>query len=443
MESNTKIQMEQLRKFTETAKYTSEKQKEAILKLILLTGLADEIEEVDMKVNGERQTRSNVLLPELKGKTKEEINEYLDKHNVYEVFSSLKDKGISNDELDRIIVGFTQKCWFARDKNGERIYGTPPESLTKFDDYESTTGKKGVVRLTLEELNIFNSERKETKITDEEIKNTTTVALLGANVRGMEERIKYLLSTGLKDYQLFFLVGQRNLLKTEREIDGLLENVQEASKRSGIKIPQSLDEITETDLAYFLYDKYKKEFEEKGVKVCTILDASATLNHEGHVVKRPNTEATVRCFLEQSNVDLEKVIYISNGINVNPQKIAIENVYHEKGIDIPVVVKGSAVSEQSKFSQLSGALAGVFYGVYDRNYENDNMDIVPEKTISKRDKLAYNKQKKQENKEMQEKCGIQQVQSVAPQNLTPMKRLNHVDLLANNRKKVKTNDRNI
>ena len=228
MESNTKIQMEQLRKFTETAKYTSEKQKEAILKLILLTGLADEIEEVDMKVNGERQTRSNVLLPELKGKTKEEINEYLDKHNVYEVFSSLKDKGISNDELDRIIVGFTQKCWFARDKNGERIYGTPPESLTKFDDYESTTGKKGVVRLTLEELNIFNSERKETKITDEEIKNTTTVALLGANVRGMEERIKYLLSTGLKDYQLFFLVGQRNLLKTEREIDGLLENVQEA-----------------------------------------------------------------------------------------------------------------------------------------------------------------------------------------------------------------------
>ena len=228
MESNTKIQMEQLRKFTETAKYTSEKQKEAILKLILLTGLADEIEEVDMKVNGERQTRSNVLLPELKGKTKEEINEYLDKHNVYEVFSSLKDKGISNDELDRIIVGFTQKCWFARDKNGERIYGTPPESLTKFDDYESTTGKKGVVRLTLEELNIFNSERKETKITDEEIKNTTTVALLGANVRGMEERIKYLLSTGLKDYQLFFLVGQRNLLKTEREIDGLLEKLSDS-----------------------------------------------------------------------------------------------------------------------------------------------------------------------------------------------------------------------
>lgn len=432
----SKKKIKELRSFLKSANYEHKENKKAILKMLLLTGFADEIDTFNAYITNDKTKLQETLLPELKGKNKEEISAYLKDKDVYDVFTSIIDNGVSSKDLNSMIVGFTQFKWFAR--AGERWEGMDAiEKLKQFNDYDVETRQKGVVRQELEKMNFFNFERDETKITEEELKNTKVVAVFGATLTGMEGRIKYLLSTDLKNYELYFLVGQRLINSTEQKTEGLLEKVRELSKENGRRIPQAVGEITETDLGYYLYDKYKEQFKERGIQICTILDTPASLNYENHNANRPNTEATVRKFLttyinkEKQKAEekgqviddsiLDHIIYISNGVNVNPQKNATQNVYREFEKDNKVVVKGSVVPETTQFSQISGTIAGSLYSAYDRQYENSSMKIDEEKKTFKNEKLAYNNMK-EEIHNLQHIVEDQKIQGPAIKSLSPIKR---------------------
>ena len=432
----SKKKIKELRSFLKSANYEHKENKKAILKMLLLTGFADEIDTFNAYITNDKTKLQETLLPELKGKNKEEISAYLKDKDVYDVFTSIIDNGVSSKDLNSMIVGFTQFKWFAR--AGERWEGMDAiEKLKQFNDYDVETRQKGVVRQELEKMNFFNFERDETKITEEELKNTKVVAVFGATLTGMEGRIKYLLSTDLKNYELYFLVGQRLINSTEQKTDGLLEKVQELSKENGRKIPQTVGEITETDLGYYLYDKYKDQFKERGIQIYTVLDTPASLNYENHNANRPNTEATVREFLntyinkEKQKAEekgqviddsiLDHIIYISNGVNVNPQKNATQNVYREFEKDNKVVVKGSVVPETTQFSQISGTIAGSLYSAYDRQYENSSMKIDEEKKTFKNEKLSYNNMK-EEIHNLQHIVENQTIQGSAIKSLSPIKR---------------------
>ena len=432
----SKKKIKELRSFLKSANYEHKENKKAILKMLLLTGFADEIDTFNAYITNDKTKLQETLLPELKGKNKEEISAYLKDKDVYDVFASIIDNGVSSKDLNSMIVGFTQFKWFAR--AGERWEGMDAiEKLKQFNDYDVETRQKGIVRQELEKMNFFNFERDETKITEEELKNTKVVAIFGATLTGMEGRIKYLLSTDLKNYELYFLVGQRAINQTEQKTEGLLEKVQELSKENGRRVPQTVGEITETDLGYYLYDKYKEQFKERGIQICTILDTPASLNYENHNASRPNTEATVRDFLntyinkEKQKAEekgqviddsmLDHIIYISNGINVNPQKNATQNVYREFEKDNKVVVKGSVVPETMQFSQISGTIAGSLYSAYDRQYENSSMKIDEKKKIFKNEKLAYNNMK-EEIHNLQHIVENQTIQDSAIKSLSPIKR---------------------
>ena len=432
----SKKKIKELRSFLKSANYEHKENKKAILKMLLLTGFADEIDTFNAYITNDKTKLQETLLPELKGKNKEEISAYLKDKDVYDVFTSIIDNGVSSKDLNSMIVGFTQFKWFAR--AGERWEGMDAiEKLKQFNDYDVETRQKGVVRQELEKMNFFNFERDETKITEEELKNTKVVAVFGATLTGMEGRIKYLLSTDLKNYELYFLVGQRLINSTEQKTEGLLEKVRELSKENGRRIPQTVEEITETDLGYYLYDKYKDQFKERGIQICTILDTHASLNYENHNAGRPNTEATVREFLntyinkEKQKAEekgqviddsiLDHIIYISNGVNVNPQKNATQNVYREFEKDNKVVVKGSVVPETTQFSKISGTIAGSLYSAYDRQYENSSMKIDEEKKTFKNEKLSYNNMK-EEIHNLQHIVEYQTIQGSAIKSLSPIKR---------------------
>lgn len=432
----SKKKIKELRSFLKSANYEHKENKKAILKMLLLTGFADEIDTFNAYITNDKTKLQETLLPELKGKNKEEISAYLKDKDVYDVFTSIIDNGVSSKDLNSMIVGFTQFKWFAR--AGERWEGMDSiEKLKQFNDYDVETRQKGVVRQELEKMNFFNFERDETKITEEELKNTKVVAVFGAALPRMEERVQYLLSTDLKNYELYFLVGQRLINSTEQKTEGLLEKVRELSKENGRRIPQTVGEITETDLGYYLYDKYKEQFKERGIQICTILDTPASFNYENHNVNRPNTEATVRDFLntyinkEKQKAEekgqviddsiLDHIIYISNGVNVNPQKNATQNVYREFEKDNKVVVKGSVVPETTQFSQISGTIAGSLYSAYDRQYENNSMNIDEEKKEFKNEKLAYNNMK-EEIHNLQHIVEDQTIQGSAIKSLSPIKR---------------------
>ena len=484
----SKKKTKELRSFLKSANYEHKENKKAILKMLLLTGFADEIDTFNAYITNDKTKLQETLLPELKGKNKEEISAYLKDKDVYDVFASIIDNGVSSKNLNSMIVGFTQFKWFAR--AGERWEGMDAiEKLKQFNDYDVETRQKGVVRQELEKLQLFNKERDETRITEEELEKTKAVAIFGATLTGMEGRIKYLLSTDLKNYELYFLVGQRLINNAEQKTEGLLEKVQELSKENGRRVPQTVGEITETDLGYYLYDKYKEQFKERGIQICTILDTPASLNYENHNANRPNTEATVRDFLvtyvEKENIKakekreklssniLDNIIYISNGINVNPQRNATQNVYQEfkdnqkysksqesaiqntrqdltdnqkrnqaqtealqrvykkfrdnGGTDIiipdskKVAVKGSVVPETTQFSQISGTIAGSLYSAYDRQYENSSMKIDEEKKTFKNEKLAYNNMK-EEIHNLQHIVENQTIQGSAIKSLSPIKR---------------------
>lgn len=432
----SKKKIKELRSFLKSANYEHKENKKAILKMLLLTGFADEIDTFNAYITNDKTKLQETLLPELKGKNKEEISAYLKDKDVYDVFTSIIDNGVSSKDLNSMIVGFTQFKWFAR--AGERWEGMDSiEKLKQFNDYDVETRQKGVVRQELEKMNFFNFERDETKITEEELKNTKVVAVFGATLTGMEGRIKYLLSTDLKNYELYFLVGQRLINSTEQKTEGLLKKVRELSKENGRRIPQTVGEITETDLGYYLYDKYKEQFKERGIQICTILDTRASLNYENHNANRPNTEATVRDFLttyinkEKQKAEekgqviddsiLDHIIYISNGVNVNPQKNATQNVYREFEKDNKVVVKGSVVPETTQFSQISGTIAGSLYSAYDRQYENSSMKIDEEKKTFKNEKLSYNNMK-EEIHNLQHIVENQTIQGSAIKSLSPIKR---------------------
>ena len=432
----SKKKIKELRSFLKSANYEHKENKKAILKMLLLTGFADEIDTFNAYITNDKTKLQENLLPELKGKNKEEISAYLKDKDVYDVFASIVDNGVSSKDLNSMIVGFTQFKWFAR--AGERWEGMDAiEKLKQFNDYDVKTRQKGVVRQELEKMNFFNFERDETRITEEELENTKVVAVFGATLTGMEGRIKYLLSTYLKNYELYFLVGQRPINGTEQKTDGLLKKVQELSKENGRRVPQTVGEITETDLGYYLYDKYKDQFKERGIQICTVLDTSASLNYENHNANRPNTEATVRDFLntyinkEKQKAEekgqiiddsiLDHIIYISNGVNVNPQKNATQNVYREFEKDNKVVVKGSVVPETTQFSQISGTIAGSLYSAYDRQYENSSMKIDEEKKTFKNEKLSYNNMK-EEIHNLQHIVENQTIQGSAIKSLSPIKR---------------------
>lgn len=432
----SKKKTKELRSFLKSANYEHKENKKAILKMLLLTGFADEIDTFNAYITNDKTKLQETLLPELKGKNKEEISAYLKDKDVYDVFTSIIDNGVSSKDLNSMIVGFTQFKWFAR--AGERWEGMDAiEKLKQFNDYDVETRQKGVVRQELEKMNFFNFERDETRITEEELENTKVVAVFGATLTGMEGRIKYLLSTDLKNYELYFLVGQRPINGTEQKTDGLLKKVQELSKENGRRVPQTVGEITETDLGYYLYDKYKDQFKERGIQIYTVLDTPASLNYENHNANRPNTEATVRDFLntyinkEKQKAEekgqviddsiLDHIIYISNGVNVNPQKNATQNVYREFEKDNKVVVKGSVVPETTQFSQISGTIAGSLYSAYDRQYENSSMKIDEEKKTFKNEKLSYNNMK-EEIHNLQHIVENQTIQGSAIKSLSPIKR---------------------
>lgn len=342
------------RVFLQEAKFIRKEQQDAVLKLAILTGLPDQIDVIANYIklqNGKTFTGS--LLRELKGKTVAEKSAYLKEHTLEEIFSFVGME-ITQDEFNKILVGFTQINWFGR--SGERWNGIEiQKKLAEFDTYTE-----------------IHEQLAQTTISRDPEHRGRIVAILGATIKTMESRLRYADRLDLSTKEVYFLVGKRSLNPEEKQIPELLDNVKRICAERNLPIPETLDQLTETHGAMFLVDKINKERAGKGQQAinANFVDTLACLNFENTTLGRPNTEATVRQFLIDTldrEININDVIFVSNGINVEAQQIAIERVLAENGFSChTAIVDGEAPAATTKFSAASGSMAGRLYGAFSR-----------------------------------------------------------------------------
>lgn len=373
--------MEITRLYLQEAGFIVKQQQDAILKLSLLTGLAEQINPIleYIRISKGENFEGN-FLEELRRKTIPEISEYLRSHSLEEIFDFVG-KDITQEEFNEALVGFTQINWFGR--SGERWKGVDIlQKLKSFDEFEEIG------------MEVARSGVLQTDQSQPEAGNP--VAILGATISTMENRLRYSIKLGLENEKTYFLVGNRFLNPSERQIPGLLERVQQICLENGLPQPNNIEELTETHGAMFVADKINKERTSKGLLpiAFNFVDTPEYLNFENPTVSRPNTEATIRQFLIDTlddGIDINKVTFISNGANVEAQKVAVERVLAENGFENhTAIVKGEDCSAATKFSGISGTIAGRLFGVLPRAEYGTGFKLESKSKESFRDRvLSY------------------------------------------------------
>ncbi len=373
--------MEITRLYLQEAGFIVKQQQDAILKLSLLTGLAEQINPIleYIRISKGENFEGN-FLEELRGKTIPEISEYLRSHSLEEIFDFVG-KDITQEEFNEALVGFTQINWFGR--SGERWKGVDIlQKLKSFDEFEEIG------------MEVARSGVLQTDQSQPEAGNP--VAILGATISTMENRLRYSIKLGLENEKTYFLVGNRFLNPSERQIPGLLERVQQICLENGLPQPNNIEELTETHGAMFVADKINKERTSKGLLpiAFNFVDTPEYLNFENPTVSRPNTEATIRQFLIDTlddGIDINRVTFISNGANVEAQKVAVERVLAENGFENhTAIVKGEDCSAATKFSGISGTIAGRLFGVLPRAEYGTGFKLESKSKESFRDRvLSY------------------------------------------------------
>lgn len=350
------------RMYLKEAGFIATQQQDAILKLCLLTGLAEQINQIIEYIRKSKDEKSKDkefkgdFLKELRDKNPHQISNYIESCPLKAIFNFVGDT-MTQEEFNEVLVGFTQINWFGR--SGERWNGVDiMQKLKSFDKFEE-------IKRELNQTGVLNTDQSQPV-------SGNPVAILGSTVQTMKNRLEYSIGLKVDGEKHYFLVGNRFLNEEEKTTSKLLESVQTICSKKGLPRPETIEELTETHGAMFIADEINKKRISSGLLEIDFrfVDTPAYLNFENPAVLRPNTEATIRQFLIDTlddGIDINNVTFISNAANVEAQKVAIERVLAENNFTShTAIVKGECCVVDTEFSAVSGTMAGRLFGVLPR-----------------------------------------------------------------------------
>lgn len=256
---------------------------------------------------------------------------------------SIKDKDAfqESDLLDaKKVLALTQKHWL-RAANQER-----------WQIKEKSLDLKNQVWPLIEDLGMLKAKYPEQK-------HYEYALVLGATINTMQVRLDFLLQEwqkGLRFKQLVFLVG-------ERQLDPIIENIDNLIKDYKIPKPVAVKIKTETDAARLLFQQLNPPAEWSNLAVLFV-DTKGKTNQQGKW-QRPNTEDTFRTWLTQFKPIPGTILAVSNNPNIAYQHSVLSK-------NIPPHFKletvGAEAAKDTKFELILDNLARWYYNIVSNHF---------------------------------------------------------------------------